>query len=55
MQIQITLSTHAGELDRQKIEVPDDDADGVETTTLILAAIRTWTLAVGDVIAIREG
>jgi hypothetical protein len=55
MQIQITLANHGGELDRQKIEVPDDDTDGFETTRLILQAMQAWTLAVGDVIAIREG
>jgi hypothetical protein len=55
MQIEITLSTHAGELDRQKIEVPDDDDVGYQTTALICEAIKAWTLAVGDVIAIREG
>ena len=50
---EITLCSHAGELDRQVIEVPET-IEPWQLTHYVCEAIKTWTLADGDVIRIRE-
>ena len=53
MKICIVLNGPGGELDRQTIEVRDDD-DSVEISHAITEALETWTLAPGDTIVISE-
>ena len=50
---EITLCSHAGELDRQVIEMPET-AEDWQLTHYVCEAIKCWTLADGDVIRIRE-
>ena len=50
---EITIANHSGELDRQVIEVPET-AEDWQLTHYVCEAIKTWTLADGDVIRIRE-
>ena len=50
---EITLANTSGELDRQVIEVPET-AEDWQLTHYVCEAIKTWTLADGDVIRIRE-
>jgi hypothetical protein len=50
---EITLANTSGELDRQLIEVPET-AEDWQLTHYVCEAIKTWTLADGDVIRIRE-
>ena len=50
---EITIANYTGELDRQVIEVPET-AEDWELTHYVAEAIKTWTLADGDVIRIRE-
>jgi len=52
--IRIILSTTTGgELDRQKIDVHDDD-DTAEISHAIIEALEAWTLSPGDIIRIEE-
>ena len=53
MKIEIVLTGTGGELDRQTIEVRDDD-DSAEISHEIFAAIEAWVLSPGDTITIRE-
>ena len=50
---EITLCSHAGELDRQVIEVPET-AEDWQLTHYVCEALKCWTLVDGDVIRIRE-
>jgi len=50
---EITIANYNGELDRQVIELPETAQDW-ELTHYVCEAIKTWTLADGDVIRIRE-
>ena len=50
---EITIANYNGELDRQVIEVPET-AEDWQLTHYVCEAIKTWTLADGDVIRIRE-
>ena len=50
---EITLCSHAGELDRQVIELPET-AEDWQLTHYVCEAIKCWSLADGDVIRIRE-
>jgi hypothetical protein len=50
---EITLANTSGELDRQLIEVPET-IEPWQLTHYVCEAIKTWTLADGDVIRIRE-
>lgn len=52
MQVQIILSGSGGELDRQTIDVGDNDS--AEVSNDIMGAIEAWTLAPGDTIKIVE-
>jgi hypothetical protein len=53
MKIQIVLNGTGGELDRQTIDVRDDD-DSAEISHQILEAIEAWVLSPGDTITIKE-
>lgn len=51
MQITIRLTGTGGELDRQTINVDDED-DSAEVSEQIHDAIQTWVLSPGDTITI---
>lgn len=53
MKIRITLHNHAGELDRQTIDVRDDD-DSTEISECIHSALDTWILSPGDIIKVDD-
>jgi hypothetical protein len=53
MKIEVTLGTHAGELDRRVLTLDDTD-DMAEISNAIHEAMEDWILSVGDVIAIRN-
>ena len=53
MKYELTLCSHAGELDRQVIEVPEA-TEAWQLTHYVCEAIKCWALADGDVIRIRE-
>jgi hypothetical protein len=53
MKIKIVLSGSGGELDRQTIDVRDDDS--AEVSEQIHDAMETWVLSPGDTITIIEG
>ena len=53
MKIRIIMSTETGgELDRQTIDVLDDDS--AEVSERIIEALGCWVLAAGDTIRIEE-
>jgi hypothetical protein len=52
MKIQITLNGPGGELDRQTIDVADDDS--AEVSEHIRDAMDCWILSPGDTIVITE-
>jgi hypothetical protein len=53
MKIRIMLIGPGGELDRQYLDLHEDD-DSAEISTAIVAALEAWTLAPGDTITIKE-
>lgn len=52
MKICIILTGRGGELDRQTIDVADDDM--AEISNAISEAMETWVLSPGDTISITE-
>jgi hypothetical protein len=52
MKIEIVLTSKAGELDRQTIDIDDDDPD--EISHEIFEAMEAWVLSPGDTITITE-
>lgn len=53
MTITITLNNGGGELDRQSLNVDNED-DSAEVSEQIFDALRAWVLAPGDTITITS-